>query len=65
MGSRARPAEGEDAFASATRVWMSERPLFRHCDRYAGRVAGDAIVLKIVSISCRSTLASCSGEITK
>eukprot|EP00965_Chrysotila_dentata_P100838 3331031-Pleurochrysis_carterae.AAC.1 len=33
--------------------------------RCAGRVAGEAIVLKMVSISCRSTLASCSGEMTK
>eukprot|EP00965_Chrysotila_dentata_P242550 6204927-Pleurochrysis_carterae.AAC.4 len=36
-----------------------------HCTRYAGRVAGDAIVLRIVSMSWRSTLASCSGERTK
>eukprot|EP00965_Chrysotila_dentata_P012028 394804-Pleurochrysis_carterae.AAC.1 len=33
--------------------------------RYAGRVAGDTTVLKMVSISCRSTLASCSGETMK
>eukprot|EP00965_Chrysotila_dentata_P161374 5329219-Pleurochrysis_carterae.AAC.1 len=30
-----------------------------------GRVAGDAMVPSIVSINCRSTLASCSGDITK
>eukprot|EP00965_Chrysotila_dentata_P117247 3874940-Pleurochrysis_carterae.AAC.2 len=29
------------------------------------RVTGDTTVLKIVSISCRSMLASCSGGITK
>eukprot|EP00965_Chrysotila_dentata_P167215 5521369-Pleurochrysis_carterae.AAC.1 len=41
------------------------RPLFWHWRRYAGRAAGDAIVLSMVSMSCRSTLANCSGEITK
>eukprot|EP00965_Chrysotila_dentata_P105555 3486139-Pleurochrysis_carterae.AAC.2 len=66
MDSIAGPVNDEDAMASATiRIRMSARPLFRHCTRYAGPVGGDAIVLSIVSLNWRSTLASCSGEITK
>eukprot|EP00965_Chrysotila_dentata_P201661 6180687-Pleurochrysis_carterae.AAC.1 len=61
----ARPAEGEEALASAIEMRIRARPLFWHWRRYAGRVAGDAVVLSMVSMSCRSTLANCSGEITK
>eukprot|EP00965_Chrysotila_dentata_P121979 4032057-Pleurochrysis_carterae.AAC.1 len=61
----ARPADGDEAFASLIKSWISTRPLFWHCERYAGRVAGDPIVPRMVSMSCLSTFASVSGEITK
>eukprot|EP00965_Chrysotila_dentata_P144672 4778682-Pleurochrysis_carterae.AAC.2 len=65
MDSMARPADGDEAFASLIRRRISTRPLFWYCERYAGRVAGDSIVPRMVSMSCLSTFASVSGEITK